>query len=64
MRKPRKQIDTQKVLMVMTIISGLFALGISATILVDIYFGGWRLLVIRLTLHWPAWLRAILWGWW
>lgn len=65
MRKQRKQIDTQKVLLVLIIISTLFALGVSVTILVNAYCGGWRLLLIRLTLRWnlPDWLRAIIWGW-
>lgn len=66
MKKPkRKPINTQKVLLVLIIISTLFALGVSVTILVNAYCGGWRLLLIRLTLRWslPDWLRAILWGW-
>lgn len=65
MRKQRKQIDTQKVLLVLIIIFTLFALGVSVTILVNAYCGGWRLLLIRLTLRWnlPDWLRAIIWGW-
>lgn len=66
MKKPkRKPINAQKVLLVLTILSTLFALAVSVTILVNAYCGGWRLLLIRLTLHWnlPDWLRAILWGW-
>ena len=64
MKKPkRKPINAQKVLLVLIIISTLFALGVSVTILVNVCCGGWRLLLIRWTQHWPTWMRAILWGW-
>lgn len=64
-KQKKRKIDRQRVLLVLIIISTLFALAVSVTILVNAYCGGWRLLLIRLTLRWnlPDWLRAIIWGW-